>query len=340
MKNVVSDKKLRSFKTTPAKETRSQRMRLFPQLFSILLALLVIAVTAVQSQEEKPIIRLDPALDQIISLDSKLEKLPDSSGPGPREGPLWIEKGAYLLYSDIGGKFITRWNSGDNQVSVFLESSNSNGLTLDRQGRLVFVATGRVVRLEKDGRLTILASEYDGKPLAAPNDLVYKSDGALYFTDPNKPAAHTPYVYLLRKSKLQLLTVDMDFPNGLAFSPDEKYLYVDDMMRMTIWKFDVLHNDTIAHGQLLIDEDPDKKNAYPGGTGNPDGMKVDKKGNIYCTGPGGVWIISAEGKHLGTISVPARTTNLAFGERDGKTLFITSRPSVYRIRVNISGIRP
>jgi gluconolactonase len=136
-----------------------------------------------------------------------------------------------------------------------------------------------------------------------------------------------------------LFTLDMKFPNGLAFAPGEKVLYVNDMMSKTILRFDVLPDDTITNGRLFIDEDPAKTEPYPN-VGYPDGMKVDKKGNVYCTGPGGVWIISPEGKHLGTILISVHAVNLAFGEPDGKTLFVTCRPGLYRIRVMIPGIRP
>jgi gluconolactonase len=183
--------------------------------------------------------------------------------------------------------------------------------------------------LENNGTRSVLVSEYQGKPLDAPNDLVYKSDGALYFTDPSRPNTHTPYVYMLKDGKLQLFTEDsMFFPNGLAFSPREKYLYVNDMMKKTIIRFDVLPDDTIANGQLFIDEDPEKKDPYPN-DGYPDGMKVDREENVYCTGPGGIWIISPEGKHLGTILIPVHAVNLAFGGPDGKTLFITCRPGCW-----------
>ncbi len=312
--------------------------------FSITAALLVVA----HAQPSSSVIRLDPALDSIVPPDAKVEKLADNPGPGTREGPLWIRKSGYLLYSDMNAKVIDKWDPGNGKVSTFLENTDSNGLTLDRQGRIVFAADGQIVRVEKNGQRTVLASQYQGKPLVVPNDLVYKSDGALYFTDPNRGGSpRTPYIYLLKGGELKLFTEDMILPNGLAFSPDEKYLYVADTMRMNILRFDVQPDDSIANGQLFFDENADKMHPYPG-NGVPDGMKVDQKGNVYCTGPAGIWIISPEGKHLGTILVPDAEkperilgpSNLAFGGRDGKTLFITGRPGLYRIRLKIPGIRP
>jgi gluconolactonase len=304
----------------------------------LLLAIGLIAAAA-RARAQESILRLDPALDAIVSSDAKTEKLADSPGPGTREGPLWVRKGGYLLYTDFTGRAINKWNPSDNTVSTYLENSESNGLTMDRSGRVVYAATGRIMRLEKNGERTKLVSEYQGKPLNTPNDLVYKSDGALYFSDPNRPVEYTPYLYMLRNGKLQLFTLDMKFPNGMAFAPGEKYLYVNDMMSKTILKYEVRPDDTIANGQLFIDEDPTKTEPYPN-VGYPDGMKVDKKGNVYCTGPGGIWIISPQGKHLGTILIVEHTVNLAFGGPDGKTLFITCRPGLYRIHLKIPGIRP
>jgi gluconolactonase len=312
--------------------------------FSITAALFAVA----HAQMRSSIIRLDPALDSIVPPDAKVEKLADNPGPGTREGPLWIHKSGYLLYSDMNAKVINKWDPLNGKVSTFLENTDSNGLTLDRQARIVFAADGQIVRVEKNGQRTVLASQYQGKPLVVPNDLIYKSDGALYFTDPNRGGSvRTPYIYLLRSGELKLLTEDMILPNGLAFSPDEKYLYVADTMRMNILRFDVHPDDSITNGQLFFDENADRMHPYPD-VGVPDGMKVDQRGNVYCTGPAGIWIISPEGKHLGTILVPdpenpgriRGPSNLAFGGSDGKTMFITSRPGLYRIRLKIPGIRP
>ncbi|MGB9067869.1 MAG: SMP-30/gluconolactonase/LRE family protein [Candidatus Acidiferrales bacterium] len=307
-------------------------------LFACLMAAFL--VTA-QTPEGNKIVRLNSALDAIVSSDAKVEKLPDSPGPDTREGPTWIRKGGYLLYSDMGAKVINKWNPRDNKVSVFQERTGSDGITLDRQGRIVYCAHGdhQIVRLEKDGGRTTLAREYQGRPLESPNDLVYKSDGSLYFTD---TGSHNPGVYLLKGTELQMLINDMPKPNGLAFSPDEHYLYINDSARRTITRFDMQPDDTIHNGQLVVDmnagHEPCK---FPCPDGYPDGMKVDKKGNIYSTGPGGIWIMSPDGTHLGTIQItPDRPSNLGFGDSDGKTIYITCRPGLYKVRFKIPGIRP
>ncbi|MGH9439578.1 MAG: SMP-30/gluconolactonase/LRE family protein, partial [Terriglobia bacterium] len=275
----------------------------------------------------------------------------------------------YLLFSDIPANVIDKW-SPDGKVSVFLEKSGftgtnpegvgypinngrrivillgSNAVTLDKQGRIVYCQHGNraIVRLEKDGRRTVLASRYEGKRLNSPNDLVYKSDGSLYFTDPpfglakldKDPKKELPFngVYRLANGKLQLLYKKFETPNGLAFSPGEKYLYIDDSATKTYWRFDVQPDGSIANGKLFYDMSGSKE------PGVPDGMKVDQKGNIYGVGPGGIWILSPQGKLLGNIDPPEDPSNLAWGDRDGKTLYITARTGLYRIRLNIPGIRP
>ena len=312
-------------------------------------------------------LRLNPAIDEIIAPDAKLEKL--ASGFGFVEGPVWVRKGGYLLFSDIPANVINKWNPLDGKISTFLPYSGftgtddsvgmqfsnghttvtllgSNAVTVDPQGRIVYCAHGDhyVVRLEADGKRTVLASSYDGKRLNSPNDLVFKSDGALYFTDPpaglrdldKDPKKELPYngVYLFKDGKLQLLVKDMALPNGLAFTPDEKYLYVNDSIKKTIMRYDVLPDDTLANGKVIIDMTPDKA---PGG---PDGMKVDSKGNIYCSGPGGYWIMSPEGRHLGTILTPEMPVNMAFGDADGKSLYMTAFTGLYRIRLKVPGPIP
>jgi gluconolactonase len=236
----------------------------------------------------------------------------------------------------------------DNRRGALVTLLGSNGITLDPQGRVVFCAVGdrQIVRLEADDRRTVLAKEYEGRPLNSPNDLVFKSDGSLYLTDPltrprkpeddikREPSFGGPSVYLLKQGKLQLLSKDFPHPNGLAFSPDEKYLYVNDTKNKTITRFDVLPDDTVANSHVIIDMSPDKA------VGNPDGMKVDEKGNIYCTGPGGLWIMSPEGRHLGTIFTSENPSNLAFGGPDMKTLFFAAHTGLYQIRLKTAGIGP
>ncbi len=334
----------------------------------VLLSILALVLTIARAQNWNFVARLNPALDEIVPADAKVEKLADSFGF--LEGPVWVRKGGYLLFSDIPANVIYKFNPDDHKLSVAVPYSGftgldasdagmqlnngqgvvtllgSNAVTVDPQGRIVYCAHGdhQVVRLETDGRRTVLASQFEGKRLNSPNDLVYKSDGSLYFTDP--PAGlrdgdkdqkkELPFngVYMLKGGKVQLLTKDMTLPNGLAFTPDEKYLYVNDSVKKTIMRFEVQSDDTMANGQLFIDMTSDKA---PGG---PDGMKVDQKGNVYCTGPGGFWIMSPDGKHLGTVLTSELPANLAFGDADGKSLYLTARTGLYRIRLKIPGIPP
>ena len=332
-----------------------------------LAAPLLLLALRLQAQGANEVVRLDPALDQIISTDTKVEKLAD--GFGFVEGPVWVRSGGYLLFSDIPANVIDKWTP-DGKVSVFLKPSGftgsdpsdvgsqnnngqaqvtllgSNGVTLDREGRIVFCTHGdrNVVRIEKDGKRTVLADRFEGKRLNSPNDLVFKSDGALYFTDPtaglrkrdDDPKKELPFngVYLLKNGKLQVLDKTYATPNGIAFAPGGKYLYVNDTTRKLIMRYEVQPDDTIANGKVFIDMSADKA------AGVPDGMKVDQKGNVYCTGPGGFWIMSPEGKHLGTVKTPELPANMAFGDGDAKTLYLTARTGLYRIRLKVAGLRP
>ena len=338
-------------------------MRRFVQILSSLL-ITVIAVSA-RSDEWSLIVRLNRAVDQILPADAKVEKL--AGDFGYLEGPVWVRSGGYLLFSDIPANVIYKWSSATKKVTVFLpysgytgtddsklggQSNNgrtlvtligSNAVTLDPKGRVVFCAHGdrQVVRLEPNGQRTVLASSFEGKRLNSPNDLVFKADGSLYFTDPSTGLREKDKgrelsfngVYLFKDGKLQVLTKDFPHPNGLAFSPDEKYLYVNDSQQKTITRFDVLPDDTVANPHVIIDMSSDK------GEGAPDGMKVDVKGNIYCTGPGGLWIMSPDGTHIGTILNSQRPSNLAFGGPDRKTLFFTARMGLYQIRLKIPGTK-
>jgi gluconolactonase len=301
--------------------------------------------THAQAQVE----RFDSALDKIIAPNAVAEKLADTPGDGTREGPVWVNNGNFLIYSDIPAKTINKWNAADGTVAVYLRDTESDGVTLDRDGRIVWVTFGKVVRLEKDGSRTVLTSQYEGKPLNAPNDLVYKKDGTLYFTDPGEYlmskdntqilSHDIPTVYSLKDGTLRVLTTDVLRVNGLAFTPDEKHIYINSSFTMQIFKFDVKSDDTLTNRRLFVDMNTDKKHPFPS-TGFPDGMKVDRRGNVYCIGPEGIWIISPQGKHLGTILNLNHPANFTFGDSDGKTLYVTSRPGLYRIRLKIAGIAP
>jgi len=316
------------------------------------------------SETPAEVIRRDAALDAIISPGAKIEKL--AGGFLFTEGPIWVrrsdEADGYLLFSDPNNNVIYRWTQ-DGQLSVFMTKSGyrgfdigeysqpgSNGLTLDKQGRLTINQHGnrRVVRMEKNGQLTVLADNYEAKRLNSPNDLVYKSDGALYFTDPpfglpkffDDPRKELPYSGVFRVSpdgtQVRLLTTDLKGPNGLAFSPDEKFFYVDnwDPERKIIMRYEVSPDGGLANGTVFFDMTAAE------GEDALDGMKVDQKGNLYVSGPGGLWIISPEGKHLGTIVAPEHPHNFAWGDDDGKTLYLCAKTGLYRIRLNVARIRP
>lgn len=258
------------------------------------------------------------------------------------EGPIWHPDG-FLLFSDIPADIIYKFTSNQ-QVEVFRRpSGKANGNTLDKENRLLTAEheNRRVSRTEKDGQVIALADRYEGKRLNSPNDLVVKSDGSIYFTDPSYGVSKEQEelgfygVYRLAPDgKLTLLVKDLVLPNGLAFSPDEQKLYVNNSEAKYIAVYDVKPDGTVTNERLFAD----LKDASQGGV--PDGLKVDLQGNVYSTGPGGVWILSPDGQVLGKIPVPETATNLAWGDSDRKTLYITANTSLYRIRLKIAGVRP
>lgn len=306
---------------------------------------------------ESPIRRFDPAFDRLVPQGACIEKL--AGGFQFTEGPVWLPQG-YLLFSDIPANTIYRWTpAGD--VKLFRKPSGydggsapesafigSNGLTLDAHGRLTLCEHGnhRVTRIEHDGSLTVLASHWQGRRLNSPNDAVYKSDGALYFTDPpyglvqqdEDPLKQLPFngIYRLKDGSLELLHDAMTRPNGLAFTPDERYLYVANSdRRHMIWnRFPVRDDGTLGQPELFADV------TALGGPGLPDGMKLDTNGNLYCTGPGGIHVFDPAARPLGVIGVPEIPANLHWGEDDARTLYITARTGLYRIAVTAAGIRP
>ena len=291
--------------------------------------------------------RLAPELSKIIDASQPIRHLAEGFGGalGPAEGPLWWAEGRYLLFSDIHNDRRMKY-APEQGVTVVQEPTNrANGLTRDRKGRLVACEhdSRRVTRLELDGSLTVIANSFQGRQLNRPNDVVVKSDGSIYFSDPwTSPRAPEQWdltfagVYRVSPDlgTLSLLTADFVLPNGLAFSPDETVLYVNDTRRKHIRAFDLLPSGTLAKqtdrvfAELQGDE-----------PGVPDGMKVDVEGNVYCGGPGGIWIMDPRGRTLGRIvhGAPA-TTNLAFGGDDWKTLYFTSRNHLGSVTVNIPGI--
>jgi gluconolactonase len=329
---------------------------------------------ALRAQDEKPptVVRLDPALDALVSKDAKLELV--KGGFGFTEGIVWVEKGRYLLFSDIPANVIYKLTP-KGAASIYLQRSGytkpdiwrvgfeqtngkdpadplfekfymigSNGLALDRQGRLVIATwAGRSIdRIEKDGKRTVLANQYEGRQFNGPNDVIVKKNGTIYFTDTfgglrqreKDPRKGLEYqgIYMIKDGRTRLVISDIPNPNGLALSPDEKYLYANGSRDKYVRRYRVLPDDTVTDSRMFIDISGDKT---PGIT---DGLKVDVKGNVWETAAGGVWIVSPEGKHLGTILTPELGANVEFGDPDHKTLYIAARTSIYKIRVNIAGI--
>jgi gluconolactonase len=317
------------------------------------------------------ITRLDPALDAVVGAGTKAEKLAD--GFSFTEGPVWVPqlaagksyggggRGGYLLFSDPNKNVIHRYEPEAGAVSIFRTKSGytgvggadigqyhqpgSNGLALSPDGRLTICEHGnrRVTRLEPNGSITVLADRIDGKRLNSPNDLVYRSDGTLFFTDPpfglpkvyDDPRKETPYsgVYCVYNGRVRLLSTDLKGPNGLAFSPDEKYLYVDnwDERRKVILRFDVGPDGSLSGAEEFVRLTDDTSEICF------DGMKVDRLGNVYASAPGGIRVYSPIGTHIGTISLPELPANFTFGGPDRHTLYMTARTGLYRIRLEEPG---
>lgn len=293
----------------------------------------------------------NPDLHNLIAPDATIERV--AGGLGFTEGPVWC--GDHLLFSDIPNQRIVRWRRlPEGPELTTYATGMSNGLTLDRQGRVVAAEHDgrRVVRVAADGTRTTLAERFQGKRLNSPNDIVVKSDGAIYFTDPPYaiqpstpgvprtegwwtqpiPGKEQPCngVYrLVTDGTLHLLIDDFALPNGLAFSPDETVLYVDDSAHKHIRAFDVQADGSLRNSSIVLDMASDAP-------GVPDGLKVDVQGNVFCTGPGGVWVCRPNGDLLGRIILPELPANLAWGE-DGSVLFLTARTSVYRLQTKTRG---
>jgi gluconolactonase len=304
------------------------------------------------------IVKIDNALDNIISPGTKLEKL--ATGFQFTEGPAWHPEG-FLVFSDPNTNVIYSYHPDNGNVGIYRTKSGyaginigeyhqagSNGLAFDKEGRLTICQHGerRVVRIEKKGPVTVLADNYQGKKLNSPNDLVYRSDGALFFTDPpyglpkafNDPRKETPHsgVYSVINGQVKLLTTDLKGPNGIAFSPDEKYLYVsnwditDIHNTKVIMRYEVAKDGSLSNGKLFFDMNKTD------GDDALDGVKVDKQGNVFCSGPDGIWVISSEGKYLGRLRTPEHAANMAWGD-NGYTLYITASAGVYKIKLNTNG---
>ncbi len=302
--------------------------------------------------------RRDPRFDALVPKEARIETLAD--GFAWVEGPVWDRRGGYLLFSDIPNNRIVKWQEGRG-TSDFMTSSGysgtapfagrepgSNGLTFDLEGRLVMNQHGnrRIARREADGRLTTLVERHEGKRLNSPNDLVYRSDGSLYFTDPpfglpkgaDDPARELPFAGVYRlapDAQLTLLTKELAFPNGIAFSPDEKTLYLSnaDLKRPVWMAFAVDAAGGLGPGRQLFDASQWVKE----GLGVPDGMKVDARGNLWAGGPGGrIFVIAPDGTLLGSLSFGVPTANMNWGG-DGSVLYITSNTAIRRLRTSTRG---
>src|SRR6185295_14312688 len=290
--------------------------------------------------------QIDPALNNIISTTEPIRQLATGYGGdiGPAEGPVWIKEGRYLLFDDIEHARRMKYTPGQGATVAMEKTNEANGLTRDLQGRIVSAEhlTRRVTRQEADGSFTVIANSFQGKRLLRPNDVVVKSDGSIYFTDPGGPLAPEQWDVTVRGvyrvsadlGSMSLIVSDMVGPNGLAFSPDERVLYIADSRRRHIRAFDVLPNGMVAMETSRLFADL-------GGPepGVPDGMKIDTSGNVYSGGGGGLYIIDPKGKKLGRIvhGQPA-TTNIAFGGDDWKTLYFTTRSTLFSVAVKIAGV--
>jgi gluconolactonase len=300
--------------------------------------------------------REDPRFDRLVPPDAKIELL--ASGLDWSEGPVWIKQGGYLLFSDVPRNVIHRWHeteglsvymspSGFTGVGTYSQEPGSNGLTLDARGRLILCEHGdrRVSRLEPSGGKLTLADMHEGRRLNSPNDVVVKSNGDVYFTDPpyglpklwDSPLREQEFSGVYRVSPrdrtVTLLSKDLTRPNGIAFSPDEKTLYVANSDAQAIWMaYPVLADGTLGSGRVFADVSDMAKTLK----GAPDGLKVDRDGNLWATGPGGVHVMAPDGTRLGRLDTGERVSNCAWGD-DGSTLYITSDMNLVRIKTTTRG---
>jgi gluconolactonase len=286
----------------------------------------------------------DAAMRDVVEETAELERL--ATGFDFVEGPIWHPREKHLTFSDMPGDHMRRWTSSEGVTTFRKPSNKANGNTYDRKGRMLTCehATSRVVRTDPDGSLTVLATHYGDKELNSPNDIVVKSDGSIYFTDPT--FGRMPYygverpqqlafqgVYRIEEDGTQLTLLVDDFaqPNGLCFSADESRLFINDTQRGHIRVFDLKLDGTLAGGDVWAEVTGE-------GEGAPDGMKLDSAGHLYCCGPGGVHVFAPDGRCLGVIRVPEVVANFTWGGDDLKSLFVTASTSLYRVRTRVAGV--
>ena len=314
-------------------------------LVSVLFALLAIQL-ATQAGAQQSLRKFELQANSaefwnLIGRDSKLDQV--ATGFGFTEGPVWGSEG-FLYVSDETLNKIFRVYVSDGRKEELIALGDPDGNTYDRHGRLIDCASvlRAIIAVSKDGKYEVLADKFEGKKFNSPNDVILGPDGALYFTDPTldlvqgrKQEISFQGVYRLDATgKVKLLTKDLTQPNGLAFSPDGKKFYVDDSEQRNIRVYDVARDGSLANGRIFGDEHGEKSD------GVPDGIKVDVQGNLFVTGPKGIWVWDAKGKHLGTIVLPEQPANLTWGDKDSKTLYITATTSVYRLQTRTRGYVP
>lgn len=349
-------------------------MRLLTTIISTLAVATAVSTFAADLHVKDSSTVKDPEFDAVVSPDAPIVKV--AGGFGFTEGVTWVSQGkqSHLLFSDIPANVIYRYTP-DGDVTVFREKTGyqkadvwragmpfkngkpqndpafekfnmigSNGMALDQQGRLVIATwAGRTIdRIDKNGRRTVLADRYQGQRFGGPNDVVVRKDGTIYFTDTfggllqgaKDPAKEIDVnaIYMIRDGRVQRVVDDIPFTNGLAFSPDEKFFYANGSFKNYIRRYVVAQDGSLSDSQMFFDFSGENA------AGITDGMKVDVRGNIWTTGPGGVWVISPAGKALGVIHLPEVTANLVFGDTDKKSLYVAARTSIYKIRVNVAGM--
>jgi gluconolactonase len=281
-----------------------------------------------------------PAFWKLVARDAKLEMM--ASGFGFTEGPVWDKAGFLYVSDEEINKIFRVYPDGHKEELIAL--GDPDGSTYDRQLRLLDCASvlRAIIRISPDGKYTVLADHFEGNKFNSPNDVVIGPDGAIYFTDPTldlpkgeKQEISFQGVYRLdEKGEVRLLTKELTQPNGLAFSPDGKRFYVDDTKQRNIRVYDFQADGTLANG-TIFGEEPGSK-----GEGVPDGMKVDRNGNLYVTGPKGIWVWDKQGRHIGTMVIPEQPANLTWGDKDYRTLYITATTSVYKLRMKVRGFVP